>query len=140
MQLFVLLILIVSFTCLGRISPRSSLKSWQRSHPWHPHHAQGSFGHSSVVAEEGERVPETGVAGGVCRSTPGQHAAHCGGYVWGAWRWGFICSGSQRTAHTLLEFSSEGTGEFFFLCLKTQRLLGIRRNGRKWSLKLANLC
>ena len=109
--------------------------------PWpSPQHAQDSLGCSSAVTEEGERIPEAGAAGGVCCSAPGQHAAHCGGYVWGSRCWGLICCVPQGAACALLKLCSEWTGDFFLLCLKTPRLLGIGGNSRKWSLKLTNLC
>lgn len=61
-----------------------------------PCHVPGCSGCSSAVAEGREAVPETGAAGGVCGSTPGQHAAHCGGYVWGFGAEGVSALGHSR--------------------------------------------
>lgn len=115
-------ILIVSSTCLGRISPLfckgcrrpiavrgPSIRNWRRHLQPSSRHAQDSLGCSSAVAKGEERVPEAGTGGGVCCSAPGQHATYCSGYVWMSLPWGLICSGLQQGAHTLLKFSSEWT-------------------------------
>lgn len=153
-QLFALFISIVSFICLGRLSPLFCkgcrrpvavagpfLRSRRRRHPQpSPHHAQGSFGCSSAVAEGGERVPEASAGGGVCCSAPGQHAAYCGGYVWGSFHWELVCSGLQWAAHILLDFSMNGLEKFSFHAENTQRLLGIGGKSRKWCLQLTSHC
>lgn len=95
----------MSFLCLGSLSPLfgkdcggpvgvtgPSLRPWGRDAEPSPHHVQGGLGRSSAVAAGGEGVPEAGAAGGVRGSAPGQHAAYCGGYVWGLhaggnWLW-----------------------------------------------------
>lgn len=53
--------------------------------PLQPCHVPGCSGCSSAFAEGRERVPAAGAGGSVCGSAPGQHAADCGGYVWGFW-------------------------------------------------------
>lgn len=61
-----------------------------------PCHVPGCSGCSSATAEGREAVPEAGVGGGVCGSTPGQYAAHCGGYVWGFCAVGVSALGHSR--------------------------------------------
>lgn len=77
-----------------------------------PCHVPGCSGRSSAVAEGRERIPEAGSGGGVCGSAPGQHAAHCSGYVWGFLCRGCVCFGSQQAACTLLDFISERLVKF----------------------------
>lgn len=135
LQPFALFVSIVSFIHPGRLPPLfckgcrrpvavtgPSLRACRGRLPQRcPRHAPDCSGRSPAVAEGGESIPAAGTGGGIRRSAPGQHAAYCGGYVWGSFCWALICFGPQQAAYTLLEFNSESIWEFSFLCSKTHR-------------------